>query len=98
MTAREKAMLITKITEWLDRELHTDNETPTPPSVTKSEQPAELLTLKRMYGARKRFVGAHRPTARRAWYHSKHTHRNRKEQQDTHKQDSPAELCFGDWR
>lgn len=46
MTAREKAMLITKITEWLDRELHTDNETPTPPSVTKSEQPAELLTLK----------------------------------------------------
>ena len=46
MTARERAMLITKITEWLDRELHTDNETPTPPSVTKSEQPAELLTLK----------------------------------------------------
>ena len=46
MTAREKAMLITKITEWLERELHTDNETPTPPSVTKSEQPAELLTLK----------------------------------------------------
>ena len=28
MTAREKAMIITKITEWLEREPHADNEPP----------------------------------------------------------------------
>ena len=28
MTAREKAMLITKITEWLERELHIDDAQP----------------------------------------------------------------------
>ncbi|MBP3855102.1 MAG: helix-turn-helix domain-containing protein [Ruminiclostridium sp.] len=46
MTAREKATIITKITEWLEHELHTDDAVPTPPPVTESEQPTELLTLK----------------------------------------------------
>ena len=46
MTAREKAMIITKITEWLERELHTDDTVPTQSPVTEPEQPAELLTLK----------------------------------------------------
>ena len=46
MTAREKAMLITKITEWRERELYTDDTVPAQSSLTKPEQPAELLTLK----------------------------------------------------
>ncbi len=45
MTAREKAMLITKITEWLEQELHTDDAAPVT-SVRSIEQPAELITLK----------------------------------------------------
>ena len=45
MTAREKAMIITKITEWLERELHTD-DTPPISQDTQPEMPAELLTLK----------------------------------------------------
>ena len=45
MTAREKATLITKITEWLERELHTDDAAPVT-GVRNIEQPAELLTLK----------------------------------------------------
>ena len=43
-------MLITKITEWLEHELHTDDAVPTPSPVTESEQPAELLTLKECTG------------------------------------------------
>jgi len=46
MTAREKATIITKITEWLERELYTDDTVPTQSSLMKPEQPAELLTLK----------------------------------------------------
>ena len=45
MTAREKAMIITKITDWLEQELHTDEAAPNT-SVRNTEQPAELLTLK----------------------------------------------------
>lgn len=45
MTAREKAMIITKITEWLERELHTDDAAPVT-GVRNIEQPAELLTHK----------------------------------------------------
>ena len=45
MTAREKATLITKITEWLERELHTDDAAPVT-NVCDIEQPTELLTLK----------------------------------------------------
>ena len=46
MTAREKATLITKITEWLERELYTDDTVPAQSSLTEPEQSAELLTLK----------------------------------------------------
>ena len=45
MTAREKAMLITKITEWLERELHADDAPPTP-AASETNNPPELLTLK----------------------------------------------------
>ena len=45
MTEREKAMIITKITEWLEQELHTDEAAPNT-SVRNTAQPAELLTLK----------------------------------------------------
>ena len=45
MTAREKAMLITKITEWLERELRTDDALPTP-AAPETNNPPELLTLK----------------------------------------------------
>ena len=45
MTAREKAMLITKITEWLESELRTDVAAPFT-GTYNIEQPAELLTLK----------------------------------------------------
>ena len=45
MTAREKAMIITKITEWLERELHAD-DTPPAPAATETNNPPELLTLK----------------------------------------------------
>ena len=45
MTAREKAMLITKITEWLEQELHTDDAASVT-SVRDIVQPTELLTLK----------------------------------------------------
>ena len=45
MTAREKAMIITKITEWLERELHADDALPAP-AASKTNNPPELLTLK----------------------------------------------------
>jgi len=45
MTAREKAMIITKITEWLEQELHTDEAAPNT-SARDIEQPIELLTLR----------------------------------------------------
>ena len=45
MTAREKATLITKITEWLEQELHTDDAIPVT-GTCNIEQSAELLTLK----------------------------------------------------
>ena len=45
MTAREKAMIITKITEWLERELHADDTMPTL-TVPETNNPPELLTLK----------------------------------------------------
>ena len=45
MTAREKAMIITKITEWLEHELHADDA---PPAliVPETNSTPELLTLK----------------------------------------------------
>ena len=45
MTAREKAMIITKITEWLERELYAIDTPPTP-AATEANNPPELLTLK----------------------------------------------------
>ena len=45
MTAREKAMIITKITEWMERELHADNDPPAP-AAPETNNPPELLTLK----------------------------------------------------
>ena len=45
MTAREKAMLITKITEWLEREIYTDEALSASPC-SSPETHTELLTLK----------------------------------------------------
>ena len=46
MTRREKSTIIAKITDWLEQELHVDDETTTLPPIPLPQQPAEMLTLK----------------------------------------------------
>ena len=51
MTRREKSTIIAKITDWLEQELHVDDEPTTLPPILLPQQPAEMLTLKECAGA-----------------------------------------------
>lgn len=46
MTRREKSTIIAKITDWLEQELHVDDEPTTLPPIPLPQQPAVMLTLK----------------------------------------------------
>ena len=51
MTRREKSTIIAKITDWLEQELHVDDEPTVLPPIQLPPQPAEMLTLKECAGA-----------------------------------------------
>ena len=50
MTRREKSTIIAKITDWLEQELHVDDEPTVLPPIPLPQQPAEMLTLKECAG------------------------------------------------